>query len=67
MTRIQAAILDTIDKTHTEERELLMELVNMALQNKSLSKTANGMEQEVRKMILLHTHSQQNRVSKFKL
>ncbi|XP_063400098.1 trichohyalin-like isoform X3 [Mytilus trossulus] len=46
VTRIQAAILDTIDKTHTEERELMMELVNMALQNKSLGKTANGMQQE---------------------
>ncbi|XP_052070817.1 trichohyalin-like isoform X2 [Mytilus californianus] len=46
VTRIQAAILDTIDKTHTEERELLMELVNMALQNKSLGKTAKDMQQE---------------------
>ncbi|CAC5415798.1 unnamed protein product [Mytilus coruscus] len=52
VTRIQAAILDTIDKTHTEERELLMELVNMALQNKSLGKTAEDMQQEVRVLLM---------------
>ncbi|CAC5415303.1 unnamed protein product [Mytilus coruscus] len=43
-------ILDT--KTHTEERELLMELLNIALQNKSLGKTAKDMQQEVRELLM---------------
>lgn len=46
INRIQTAILETIDKIHTEERELMMELINMAQQNKSLSKLTETMSTE---------------------
>ena len=36
-----------MDKTHTQERELLLELFNMSQQNKALSKKARDMSQEV--------------------
>jgi hypothetical protein len=39
-----------MDKAHTEERELLMELINMSKENKSLNKSAKDMSQEVIKL-----------------